>query len=388
MRGLRPSWRLAGAFASLIAGGAVCVFAAAGPHAAVAGTHPESTRATKVRLLTGFADAFDGPPQFVILGSSRAMRAQPAFVTQRLHLRGFNAAIGSGTAADALAYVRLVKRLYPGQPFGVLWLLDVETLRLSGLSDYVRSVPDLLACLPEGVRRSCVAAGSDPADADLGYGLPSASAQAVSKASTRSAYPDLHSRWARDGYLVWSSYDYDRLRGVTTGGRLGIQLAQYRGIYPSRVRDGMTGWSKWCVREVLREAAAMGVTPVVVLTPYHPTLRRFIVARGWGRIHAAVLAFLRDQQAETPLRVLDMTSISSFGGWPNGFYDGVHPRPAMTRRLLAAVLRRAGTALEPPLSEPPPTPTPTPAQTPPPNATPAAIGTPSPGAAASSSQPR
>lgn len=322
---------------------------------------PESTRCTKLRLLKAYGDTFGGPPQLVILGSSRALRADSALLAERLGLRVFNAAVGSGTPADALAFVRLIKRLYPDRPFGILWLLDIEQLRLSGLSDRLRSVPELLAALPEGVQNGSPEArdvAADDAEETDGGSLRSALGVHTPTAP-REVHTDPRSRWHPDGYLAWCSYDYDRLHGVTAATRVRVQLTFYRKFYPARWRNGISRWSMYCVQAVLREAAAMKVTPVVALTPYHPALKSFIVGRGWNTVHAAVLAYLCGLRSAAPLRVLDLTSLASFGGWPDGFFDGVHPRPIMARRFLEAISRKAAPALRPP-PEPPPSPSPTP----------------------------
>lgn len=329
-----------------------------------AGARPESTRVRKIELLKAFPVRFGAPPDLIILGSSRSMRADPAVLRARLRARAFNAGVGSGTLPDALAFVRLARSLYPEQPFGVLWLLDIESLRLSGLSPYTLSVPELVAALPPGAR---------PED---GRSTPTS--------ERRPTYNDPRSRWEPDGFLSWCLYDYERLHGQTTAMRVPYQLSCFRLIYPSRVPDGMTGWSKWFVKQVVREANEMGVTPVIVLTPYHPELRRFIAARGWVAVHRAVLRYLNGLRSEFSLRLVDFTSVASFRGWPNGFYDGMHARPVMMRRLLNVLVNKAGTLLLPPTPTPTPTPAPTPTPTPTPTLPPTPTPTPSPTPASAS----
>ena len=344
---------------SLLAAGA-----ARSLRSADARTKPESTRHMKLYLLKRFAKRGGGPPELLILGSSRAMRAEPSVLRRALKVRAFNAAVGAGAPADALAFVRYVRLHYPGQRFSILWLLDIENLRLQGIHPYLRSVPELVDCLPAGLDRRGTALGL-PDDGPLG-----APPAPVGSAGSRVRALDAQSRWAADGFLMWCYYDYWRAQGVAAATRLQHQLAHYSGIYPPRSGSGLTGWSKWLVRRVIREANAMGGTPVVVLTPYHPSLLRFIAGRGWGRVHKEALGFLRGLRGQFRLRVLDMTSIASFGGWAGGFYDGVHGRPVMIRRLLREVLRRAG----PDLLLPSPTPTPTSTPTTSPSPSPSSAG--------------
>ena len=98
------------------------------------------------------------------------------------------------------------------------------------------------------------------------------------------------------------------------------------------------GEAAWVARTV-RLFNAWGVRPVIVLTPVHPAFLRAIGHFGWNRRHSDVLRLLRGLRGRFTL--LDASRMSSFGGRPDGFYDGVHMRVENTRRLAAWVVRRA-----------------------------------------------
>jgi hypothetical protein len=85
---------------------------------------------------------------------------------------------------------------------------------------------------------------------------------------------------------------------------------------------------------------------VIVLTPAHPAFLRALGPRGWNRRHTEVLSILRHLHAQFTL--LDASHISTFGGRPGGFYDGVHMRVANTRRLASWIVGQARHALSPP----------------------------------------
>lgn len=331
--------------------------------ASPAGARPESTRSIKLRLLTGYEQTYGVGPQLLVLGSSRGMRSDPEYLRRLLGVTGFNAGVGSGTPPDALSFLRITRALYPSQPFGVLYLLDIENMRLTGFSRYFRSVPQLAQNLPSGAPcLETVSAASPPASVSAITERAVADEPAgISLVRAANAmyptYGDRHSHWAANGYLIWCIYDYERKRGVTALKRLPFQLRQYRKVYPSDQPGGMSKDARWYVRQVVKEANEMGVTPVIALTPYHPRLLKMLKTRGWNYVHRRIVGYLRGLRSDFRLQILDFTRVKSFGGWCGGFYDGVHSRPAQMQRLLRAVAAKAGDKLVVPQPTPVPTPT-------------------------------
>ena len=302
------------------------------PRAASA-AQQEVTRHAKVALLRSFGRTFGGPPQLLILGSSRAMRADPAALRKALHVRAFNAAVSSGSALDAYAFTKLAAQDYPGSRSALVWFVDIETLRLGADQPYVRSVPALRRVLPRGPG-----------------GFASAS-RASRRALAGGAVPGhaaMPPRLRADGVLVAWWHDWQRAHGRTTARGVRDQMQQYAQIYKRAGSYHISGSSRWYATQIVADASRAGVVPVIVLTPYHPALRRFISGRGWQQAHAQALAFFRSLDKRYHLRLLDLTSLKSFGGWPAGFYDGVHPRPAMMKSIVGTVVRRGRGCLEPP----------------------------------------
>jgi hypothetical protein len=293
----------------------------------------EVTRHAKVELLGSFGRTFGGPPQLLILGSSRAMRADPAAWSKTLHTRAFNAAVSSGSAMDAYAFTRLAERDYPGSASAVVWFLDIETLRLGANQPYVRSVPALRRLLPHGVPGSPRYVSASPR-ALAGGAVP--------------GHSSMPPRLRANGVLVSWWHDWQRAHGRTTSRGVREHMQQYAQIYTGRASYRISGSSRWYATQIVKDANRRGVVPVIVLTPYHPALRRYISGRGWQQAHARVRHFLRELGRRYHLRVLDLTSLKSFGGWPSGFYDGVHPRPALMRSIQRTVVLREHTYLESP----------------------------------------
>jgi hypothetical protein len=318
--------------------GAAALAAAAPPAHAF---NQEVTRKAKVTRLKAFAKRFGTAPQLLILGSSRSMRADPAQLRKALGVKGFNAAVSSGTITDAYAFFRFTKRRYPAAQPAVLWFLDVEVFRLSGYQPYLLSVPELVKCLPAG----------DPGGAPRPHSLPAALAGGGVNGG-RTVAPRFHA----DGLMTFWWHDVQRAAGRGTMAGVRFNQGTYGAIYARHGWKGLTGSAKWFAARIVKEANEMGVTPVIVLTPYHPVLRRHLAALGWTRAYRQVRGFLRQLKKRYDLRIVDLTSLRSFGGWPNGFYDGVHPRRPMMRAMLNRVVKRAGEYLKPGSPAPSPSP--------------------------------
>ena len=58
-----------------------------------------------------------------------------------------------------------------------------------------------------------------------------------------------------------------------------------------------------------------------------------------------MLRLLEKLQQEYDFPVVDMTGVESFGGDPAGFFDATHMTTENQRRMIDAVLARAGDAL-------------------------------------------
>src|SRR5262249_6595560 len=84
-----------------------------------------SHHAARVQLI----DQLEQPPQLVVLGSSRALKAEPSSLQQLTGLRGFNAAAANGKTEDGFAYANLFHDRWPDARIRYLWILEVEAFR-------------------------------------------------------------------------------------------------------------------------------------------------------------------------------------------------------------------------------------------------------------------
>ena len=65
-------------------------------------------------------------PRVVVLGVSRALRFQPAYIRRRIGQTAFNAAVPHATPMDEWAHVNLLHQRFPHASFQYLWIVHVD----------------------------------------------------------------------------------------------------------------------------------------------------------------------------------------------------------------------------------------------------------------------
>jgi hypothetical protein len=313
-------------------------------------TAVESDQGVKVRL----ADQLRVPPRLVILGSSRAMKAEPSFLQAKTGLPGFNAAVSGGMPWDSWAFANFLHDRFPHTRQRYLWFLDVESFRSVPIDSSLLNVPALSRYLKTGVRRSARLSGLSQLfswstavpswrvlEAELS-GTAAKQAQAPATATQGVTASD-GSVFASDGFRSIDYHDRRLARGITLAKELPATIKQYVGIYEGY--DHLDPRAKSFFVQTLQRMNSWGTTPVIVLTPYQARVLAALKGVGWDARHRQVLAYLAALQARYHFILLDMTSVASFAGQPNGFSDGVHLLVPNMRRLLITVLARSGGVL-------------------------------------------
>ena len=84
---------------------------------------------------------------------------------------------------------------------------------------------------------------------------------------------------------------------------------------------------------------------MVVLTPTQPQVLAAEQTAGWQARHAEAMRLLWRLQKQYHFAVVDMTSVSGFGGAPGGFFDATHMTRENQRKMLDAVLAAPGVDL-------------------------------------------
>jgi hypothetical protein len=276
------------------------------------------------------------PPQIIILGSSRAMKLEPAYLTKRTGRPAFNAAVSSGRPEDAWAFANLLHDEYPGTHQDYLWMLDLEAFRDMPIDPALTTQGRLARYFPGSVRR-----GTRLRTITWLFSWKTArDSWRVFRKTLAGVQPDRNGNvFTSDG---WRRYDYHDARtqqGATLASALRFSIHQYADTYTSGY-PGLAHAPQHYFENTLGAMNRWGSSPVIVLSPMQPKLSRAIGPLGMWARRREVLAYLHRLQQRYRFTVLDMTSIKSFHGSPRAFYDGVHMKVANLRRMVDAVLAR------------------------------------------------
>jgi hypothetical protein len=140
--------------------------------------------------------------------------------------------------------------------------------------------------------------------------------------------------FAPDGFYTRLDYDWNK------------GMRKYQAMYgDGSLYTHLHGLPKTYLERALSDLNRWGEAPVIVLTPMHPKLMRTLAPVGWAARHRDLVDYLAQLRARYRFRFLDFTSIRSFGGDPNGFYDPVHMREPNLHRMLSAIAGRTADAL-------------------------------------------
>jgi hypothetical protein len=293
----------------------------------------------KVELL----EALDRPPQVVVLGSSRAMRIEPSYIREKTGWRGFNAAVRSGTPLDAWAFANFIHDRWKGSQQKYLWMLDVNAFQFQSRKIHrnLFHTPALSRYFPSADRSRLSAADL----LDLLSWRAARDAYRSVRAKMRGVAPVVRKDkrtpglYTADGGSLAEDFGTS---GVPGDAGLGLRIE----MTPEATRAAYAGPAftdepRTYFERTLAAMNRWGASPVLVLTPIHPRMHALAGPLGWDARHRAVLDYLEGLSARFEFRIVDMTSIVSFGGSPNGFYDGTHMTVENLRLMLDAVLKRA-----------------------------------------------
>jgi len=274
----------------------------------------ENDRMLKLDLI----DRLKLPPETLILGSSRAKRAEPVLLQKLTGRSGFNAGVTGGTAADAWVMTRYLADCYPRRRHRYLWFVDI------GLA--TNGVPPALTADARSHRYLAETGGS--------------------KVSRRLCGPGDR----RTSFLYNPDGSYTR-RGVAGLPKHGWKFNQKLAAAVAKVRasDGRNGLRTDPKRLVWLEKALsfmnkQGVRPVIVLNPVHPVILAELRKYGYPARKAAH-ASLQQLHERYEFVFVDAEDIRRWGGSPDDFWDPKHINYANTRRLLRYVVAHSHGAL-------------------------------------------
>ena len=298
-----------------------------------------STKAALIKQL-------GSPPQLVVLGSSRSLKVQPSYLHRLTGETVFNAGVRDATPVEEYALIHFIHDRFPGAGIHWLWLLDVEAFRSDTISPELLDSADLAPYVSRTDRLTSRFKGI----VDLLSWRALEDSLSAIRASGHSSQPSLsgpdmtarriqHLIARSDGFApdgFYTRVDYDWNKG----------MRKYEAMYgDGTLYTHLHSLPKTYLERALADLNRWGEAPVIVLTPMHPELKRELAPVGWAARHRELVSYLHELRARFRFRLLDFTSVRSFGGTPGGFYDPVHMREPNLHRMLSAIARRAGDAL-------------------------------------------
>jgi hypothetical protein len=157
-------------------------------------------------------------------------------------------------------------------------------------------------------------------------------------------YGFLRNRYSARGLLLWNRYDERRAAGYTLREALDAYIA--RMLHTGRTSSAPDTRARRYFEDTIRLLNERGTTPVIVLMPIHPRVLRVMNEHDMGGERQRLRDYLAELGNTLSIKVLDFTTIRSFNGRADWFYDGVHITRRNTNRVITAVKGQAGEYLK------------------------------------------
>ena len=264
----------------------------------------------------------------MFFGGSRSQRYDPVFARRTTGLRAVNIAISNAHPEAVWGMLNWFYARWPdakircvlGMQSGMLRDRDLDPALLQDSRFYPYFPDDLLkqqrALLPQSADR-----------------MPK-------------SYGFLGNKYSDLGMLAWNVYD----RRI----KLGLTLDQALDDYIARLLRSGTGnpdgtfntRSRVYFEKTVALLNEHGTTPIIVLMPVHPRVLRVMRTHHMGGERQRLRNYLAAYGQTAQIKVLDFTSIRSFNGRADWFYDGVHITRDNANRVILAVKRLAGDYLK------------------------------------------
>ena len=262
-------------------------------------------------------DRLETPPELVVFGGSRAQRFEPSYIRRLTGLSAFNFALHNGKVEDAYAVSSYLFSEEPDLELRCFFAVQVGNFGDAPLHPGLLWDPRLSRWFPEELLQE--------------------QREIVGKPKRGGMSSD--SRYSDRGCLLHNSYDERVARGVSLDAILNVYIER---ILPKASAPGASQTrSRRYFKKLLKLYNDHGVTPAIVVMPYHPVPLAAFRAAGWQAKNDRLLTYLRGLQDTYDLRVLDYTEIESFGGRPEYFYDGSHVTRENARLILEQAFRDA-----------------------------------------------
>ena len=146
--------------------------------------------------------------------------------------------------------------------------------------------------------------------------------------------------------LWWNGYDTKRKEGLTLqqslNGYLDADMLAKAGN--GKIPHNTRAMAYFV--QTIRLLNKNHIKPLIVIMPYHPRALSAFLSVGWGVKERWLRSYLSRLSQHLDFRVLDCLHISTFGGTPDGFYDGAHLTAENSRRLIRYCIAHAPGVLQ------------------------------------------
>lgn len=292
----------------------------------------QTTREEKVEHLS----AMRQPPEGLILGSSRVLKFEPSYLSERSGLSFYNAGVTHAHAEDHVAMLRFYRERFSRWP--AIILIGIDEFAFS-ISEPINR--DLVATPELATQLSSFLSWNDrlePLRSLVQWQQTKMSVQSLQKNILMKGALEKIESIESDGKIVY----HQRERQITDGVydyrsalAYNIQeyhqiVSRYRAICPERL---------CLLSQTLSQCTDSGSKVILFFTPIHPDLNRSLSEKPQYQQRLSELRVAIDQIADaTKSTVYDFCDPASFDGDSAKFIDGIHPLEFNTRKMVDSML--------------------------------------------------
>ena len=295
-------------------------------------TAVENDRATKLTLI----EKRRSPLEILVLGSSRARLAEPAYLEKLTGHTGFNAGVTGGTAADAWAFTRFAAARFPRVRRHYIWFVDV------GIAG--RGVNPQLAA-DSRAARYLDGGRTQFGLKDVAIYLSPAATRASIRVLRKCAIGTCVTRvtYLPDGSVARRAIRYlpEHAEDVKAAA---AELAATVRVNPKA--DSSTDPARFTYFErTLAFMNSRGERPVIVLNPIYPSVLAEFERQGFPSL-ADSMAYLRELRGRGfDFVLVNCQDIRTWGGRAEDFVNPTHVNRQNMRRMLRYVVAQSDAAL-------------------------------------------
>ena len=305
--------------------------ATASPVVRAAATYPPYPAAltlkSELRLKADLVrDNLRTAPELVFFGGSRSERFDPVVARRRTGLSAVNVARSCARPEDAWGYLNWFYKRWPDAKIRWVWGMQSGMLRDRDLDPALLQDRRFYPYFPDDLL------------AQQRAHLPDSPAQMPH------TYSFLRNRYSPRGLLLWNVYDQRLAQGYTLDQALDAYIA--RMLHTGLTSSEPDTRARRYFEQTIKLLNDHGTTPVIVIMPIHPRVLRVMKQHDMGGERQRLRDYLAELGQTLNIKVLDFTTISSFNGEADWFYDGVHITRANANRVIAAIKAKAGDALK------------------------------------------